>query len=105
MDPEPGGPVERLWSLYDQTRTEPDQMKRTKLVWEMIKIHVEFGPFFAAATANTPMLVVVKDGLKYVPKKEDLAQGGFTGPWIIPAPAVYDPEAYYWENPEQHPRS
>ena len=26
-----------------------------------------------------------------VPKKDDLALGGFTDPWIHPTPAVYDP--------------
>jgi peptide/nickel transport system substrate-binding protein len=105
MEATPGGPVEKLWSLYDQTKIEPDPVKRTKLVWDIVKIHIDHGPFFTAATANTPTLVVVKDGMKNVPQKEDLAQGGFTGPWIIPAPAVYDPEAYFWDNPDQHKRA
>jgi peptide/nickel transport system substrate-binding protein len=37
-----------------------------------------------------------------VPKKEDLAQGGFVNPWIHPTPAVYDPETWHWDNPDQH---
>jgi hypothetical protein len=31
-----------------------------------------------------------------------LALGGFVSPWIHPTPAIYDPETYYWENPEEH---
>jgi len=28
--------------------------------------------------------------------------GGFVNPWIIPSPAVYDPETWYWDNPDAH---
>ena len=34
--------------------------------------------------------------------KENLALGGFAAPWIHPSPAVYDPETWYWQNPESH---
>ncbi len=107
MDAEKGGPVEQLWNLYDQTKTEVDQLKRTQLVWQIIKIHITNGPFFVGTVANTPMIVLVKNGLMNVPTKDDLGdkngyQGGFTGPWIIPSPAVYDPETYFWDNPDQH---
>lgn len=105
--PEKGGPVDRLWTLYNQTRTEPDQTKRNQLVWEMAKIHTTEGPFFTGTVANTPAIVLFKNGLKNVPTREDLGpkngyQSGFTSPWIIPSPAVYDPETYYWDNPDQH---
>jgi peptide/nickel transport system substrate-binding protein len=40
--------------------------------------------------------------LKNVPMREDLALGGFTDPWIHPTPAVYDPESWYFENPDDH---
>ena len=107
MAPDKGGPVEKIWQLYDQTKTEPDQLKRTKLVWDIMKIHISDGPFFSGTVANTPSIILVKDGLKNVPTRDDLGpknnyQYGFTGPWIIPSPAVYDPEAYYWENPDEH---
>ena len=48
MVPEKGGPIEKLWRLYDQTKVEPDVMERHQLVWDMIKIHIEHGPFFRA---------------------------------------------------------
>lgn len=102
MPPEPGGPVEKIWQIYDQSKVETDQMKRVRMVWDMIKIHVDNGPYFYGMVANTPSVILAKDGLKNVPKRADLALGGFTGPWIIPAPAVYDPEAYFWDNPDQH---
>ena len=40
--------------------------------------------------------------LRNIPRRENLALGGWTDPWIYPSPAVYDPELYYWDNPDQH---
>ena len=100
--PDKGGPVEKLWDLYDQTRVEPDVTKRTSLVWEMTKVHVTDGPFFQGTVANPSRVIVKKTDLKNVPVKENLALGGFCNPWIHPTPAVYDVEAYYWDNPDQH---
>jgi peptide/nickel transport system substrate-binding protein len=91
-----------LWQLYDQARLEPDAMRRHQLVWDMIKIHVEDGPFFTGTTANAPSIVLVKEDLKNVPTQEDLALGGFVSPWLHPTPAVYDPESWYFENPDAH---
>jgi peptide/nickel transport system substrate-binding protein len=102
MEPEKGGPIEKLWQLYDQTKVEPDEMERTRLVWEMIKIHATDGPFFMGVVANTPRVVLVKKQLQNVPTKENLALGGFCNPWIHPVPAVYDVETFCWDNPDQH---
>ena len=77
-------------------------MKRHQLVWDMIKIHVDDGPFVMGSVANYPQVIVIKTDLRNVPRKEDLAQGGVAEPWIHPTPAVYDPEAYFWDNPDQH---
>jgi peptide/nickel transport system substrate-binding protein len=102
-----GGPIAKLWDIYNQTKIEPDVTKRTKLVWDLIKVHVSDGPFFSGTVNNTPRLVLVKHGLMNVPTHDDLGpkngyQYGFVNPWIIPSPAVYDPETYYWDNPDQH---
>ncbi len=107
IKPDPNGPIAKIWSLYNQTKTEPDETKRTQAVWDMIKLHVSDGPFFSGTIANYPQLVLVKNGLKNVPSRDDLGpkngyQYGFVNPWIIPSPAVYDPETYYWDNPDQH---
>ncbi|WP_020578639.1 ABC transporter substrate-binding protein [Actinopolymorpha alba] len=102
MEPVPDGPVERLWKLYDQSKIEPDEMKRHQLVWEMIKIHITDGPYLLGVCANTPYIVLVHEDMKNVPAKENLAMGGFAAPWIHPTPAVYDPETWFWDNPEQH---
>jgi peptide/nickel transport system substrate-binding protein len=102
MEPEEGGPIDRLWKLYDQARVEPDPMKRNKIVFDMIKIHVQEGPFFIGTVANTPVVVLVKEDLKNVPKKADLYLGGFVNPWLHPTPAVYSPESWYFDNPSAH---
>lgn len=100
--PEPGGPIETLHELYDRTTTEPDEMKRTRLVWQMIDVHVSEGPFFIGTVADTPKVVLKKKALRNVPHRDNLAQGGLSEPWIHPTPGVYDPEIFYWEDPENH---
>jgi peptide/nickel transport system substrate-binding protein len=105
MEPEPGGPIEQLQQILDKAKAEPDPMQRHKYVYEMIKVHIEYGPFMIGLAANTPQVIVFKQDLKNVPLQDDLqkhALGGFTGPWIIPSPGTYDPESWYFANPEMH---
>ncbi|GAA2758913.1 ABC transporter substrate-binding protein [Actinopolymorpha rutila] len=102
MEPDPKGPIAKMWKLYDQSKLEPDAVKRRQLAWEIDKIHVTDGPFFMGTVANTPQLVLAHKDLRNVPRKENLALGGFVNPWQHPSPAVYDPEAYFWANPDQH---
>jgi peptide/nickel transport system substrate-binding protein len=91
-----------LVKIYDQTKLEPDAMKRHRMVWDMIKIHVDEGPFYMGSVANPPRLALVKQGLMNVPKRDDLHLKGFGNPWIHPTPAVYDPETWFWDDPTQH---
>ena len=102
MEPEEGSPVARLQDLYNKARVEPDEMKRTQFIWEIFKIHITEGPFFMGCVANYPRVLIIKRDLKNVPRHDNLALGGFTNPWIHPTPAVYDPECFYWETPEDH---
>jgi peptide/nickel transport system substrate-binding protein len=102
LAPDANGPIAKLWDLYDQTKREPDAMKRTQLVWQMTKVHISDGPFFMGVVANFPQVVITKTDLKNVPAKENLALGGYVNTWAVPCPAMYDPECYYWENPSTH---
>ncbi|HUT18400.1 MAG TPA: ABC transporter substrate-binding protein [Anaerolineae bacterium] len=102
MDAEPGGPVAQLWELYDQSRIEPDTIARHHLVWDMMKIHVDEGPFFMGCVANYPRICLQSLDLRNCPKHDDLKLGGFGNPWIHPTPAVYNPEMWYYEDPEAH---
>jgi peptide/nickel transport system substrate-binding protein len=105
--PDPNGPIQKIWDLYNQTKLETDVTKRTQLVWQIIKVHVSDGPFFSGTVANTPRPILVRKGLMNVPTRDDLGtangyQFGFVNPWIHPTPAVYDPETYYWDDPTKH---
>ncbi|MGW5362799.1 ABC transporter substrate-binding protein [Actinopolymorpha pittospori] len=102
MAPDPKGPIAKLWKLYDQSKLEPDEVKRRQLAWEMVKVHVTDGPFYMGTVANTPQLVLVHKDLRNVPRRDNLALGGFVNPWQHPTPAVYDPETYFWSNPDEH---
>ncbi len=99
MDAEKGGPIAKLWDLYNRARVEPDRMKQVELVWQIEKLHISDGPFFMGCVANYPQVVVAKTDLRNIPRKENLALGGLVNPWGHPTPAVYDPECFYWENP------
>jgi peptide/nickel transport system substrate-binding protein len=97
--------IAQIHDLYDQSKVEPDAMRRHALVWEMIKIHVAEGPFFSGTITNQPRIILVKKGLMNVPTRDDLLAeglGGFVNPWIIPSPATYDPETWYWDDPSAH---
>ena len=102
LEPDANGPIKQMWDLYDQAKLEPDQMKRTQLVWKIMKIHVQQGPFFYGVVSNPPSVTVSKTDLKNVPLADNLMQGGLTGPWGHPTPAVYDPEVFFWEDPTKH---
>ncbi|HZC28019.1 MAG TPA: ABC transporter substrate-binding protein [Actinopolymorphaceae bacterium] len=102
MAPDKGGPVEKLWELYDKSKIEPDEMGRHRLVWEMVKVHITDGPWLMGVCANTPYILLIHSEMKNVPMRENLTLGGFAAPWIHPTPAVYDPETWFWENPAQH---
>lgn len=97
--------IGKLYEIYDQTKVEPDVMKRHAMVWDMMKLHVESGPYFSGTITNQPRIILAHNELKNVPTRDDLAKeglGGFVNPWIIPSPAVYDPETWFWDNPEAH---
>jgi len=89
-----GAPVFKLQEeLYPAAILEPDAMKRHALVWEMIRIHIE-NTYYVGTVANYPRIIVVSNDLLNVPRREDLALGGFVNPWIIPYPAITNPETY-----------
>ncbi|HEY8789937.1 MAG TPA: ABC transporter substrate-binding protein [Actinopolymorphaceae bacterium] len=92
----------KLQNIYDAGRIEPDAMKRIKALWDIFKIHIDEGPFMYGIVANWPGTVLLHNDLRNIPTRENLALGGWTNPWFFPSPAVYDPEAYYWDNPEKH---
>ncbi|HVX43228.1 MAG TPA: ABC transporter substrate-binding protein [Mycobacteriales bacterium] len=100
--PEKGSPVARMWDLYNQARRDPDAMAWNRLIWKIIKIHIDEGPFFMGTLAGYPVPIVVNNDLRNVPSADQLAQHGNANPWHIPCPAVYDPEVFYWENPDKH---
>jgi len=98
-------PIADIHKIYEQSKIEPDPMKRNALVWQMIKIHVSEGPFFSGTINNPPRIILVHKGLLNVPTREDLLKdglGGFVNPWIIPSPATYDPETWFWDDPTAH---
>lgn len=96
---EPGlvdGPVYKLQEIYKKAMTEVDELKRAQMVWDMINIHINDGPFYIGTVANYPRMIFASKKLDNVPKKEQLKLGGFVNPWIIPYPAVTNPETYYF---------
>ena len=92
-----GGPIEAIVGFYNQAILEPDEVKRAALVYKMWDIHEQQGPFFIGTVANYPRIIIASKKLDNVPTKEQLKLGGFVNPWIIPYPAVVNPETWYYK--------
>jgi peptide/nickel transport system substrate-binding protein len=92
-----GGPIEAIVGFYNQAILEPDEVKRAALVYKMWDIHEQQGPFFIGTVANYPRIIIASKKLDNVPTKEQLKLGGFVNPWIIPFPAVVNPETWYYK--------
>lgn len=94
-DPEyVGTPIEKIHGLYAQAILEPDASKRAALVYNMWDLHEQQGPFFIGTVANYPQPCVVSRKLTNVPTHDQLKLGGFVNPWILPSPALTNPETY-----------
>lgn len=104
MRPDPNGPVARMWTLYNKAKAESDPIKRTHLTWDIIKVHIDEGPFFMGCVADYPNVTVVKRDLRNVPERGNLTLNGVNGPGKYPCPASYDPECFFWDNPGLHNR-
>jgi peptide/nickel transport system substrate-binding protein len=91
------GPVWELQELYGKAMIEVDDLTRHHYVWDMINIHIDQGPFYIGSVANYPRIIFVSKKLMNVPTKEQLRLGGFVNPWIIPYPAVVNPETYSYK--------
>lgn len=102
LQPTAGGPVAQLQALYRKAPAIKDFMQRNQMVWQIFKIHINEGPFFQGSVGNYPQLVVYKNGMRNIPTRNDLYLHGFTNPWTMAEPAIYDPETYFWEDPSQH---
>jgi peptide/nickel transport system substrate-binding protein len=89
-----GGPIEAIVGFYNQAILEPDEVKRAALVYKMWDIHEQQGPFFIGTVANYPRIIIASKKLDNVPTKDQLKLGGFVNPWIIPYPAVVNPETW-----------
>lgn len=102
LAPDPGSSIEKLLQIYAKAPLEPDIMKRNQYVWQLMKIHIQDGPFFGGTVANSPSIVGKHRDLRNVPTRDDLFLHGFTAPWVVPAPATYEPETWFWSNPSAH---
>ena len=87
-----------LHALYDQAIYEVDEIKRMELVWAMNEIHMTEGPYFIGTVCNTPRIIIVSKDLENVPTRDQLKLGGFCNPWIIPYPAIVNPETFSFKN-------
>jgi len=90
-----GEPIWNLQEIYARAVVETDAVKRHQLVWQMIRIHIDDGPFLLGTVANYPRLIIVGNRLENVPEHDELKTGGFVNPWSTPFPAMTYPETYF----------
>jgi len=84
----------KLHALLGEAMLTVDDIARMEKVWEMNEIHMNEGPYFIGTIGNTPRIIIVSNDLENVPTRDQLAMGGFCNPWIIPYPAITNPETY-----------
>lgn len=94
-EPDPDGPVARLQAIYDKARVEVDEAKRDQYAFEVVRIHIDEGPFVPGGVGAIPIPILVANHMRNVPTGEELASGGFVRPWIMVYPAITMP-AQYW---------
>jgi peptide/nickel transport system substrate-binding protein len=96
-EPPAGDPAWRLWEIYDAARSEPDDAARLALSQDIIRVHIEEGPFFIGTVANAPYIIPYLEKVGNVPTTEQLGQGGFIGPWIMSYFGALYPEQFYYK--------
>ncbi|MEM7128225.1 MAG: ABC transporter substrate-binding protein [Chloroflexota bacterium] len=88
----------RMWELYKQAIVEPDQDKRDALVFDILRIHIDEGPFLLGGIADPPNIFLAGANLLNVPTRDDIPLGGWYGPGVLAMPgAMAYPEAWYLE--------
>ncbi len=96
MVPEPGSAVDRLQKLMAQAMEEPDSYARDQLVFDMIDIHIEEGPFWIGTVGTPPASPgIVKNNFHNVPYAEELEWGGRVYPWTQSYPGQVLPAQYF----------
>jgi peptide/nickel transport system substrate-binding protein len=86
-----------MWALYQQAIVEPDVAARDELVFQILQIHIDEGPFLLGAVADPPNIVVASNDILNVPTRDDIPLGGWLGPGVIGMPgALTYPEVYYF---------
>lgn len=96
-EPPADDPAWKLWEAYDAARIEPDDAKRLAITQDIIRIHIEEGPFFIGTVANGPYIIPHLDTMGNIPSLEQLGQGGFIGPWIMSYFGALYPEQFYYK--------
>ena len=92
----------KLQEIYEAAVIEPDEITRHHMVWDLIRIHIDEGPMFIGTVANEPLPIIISNDMLNVPSRDELALNGFICPWIIPNPAITNPETYSFKNPDEH---
>ena len=97
-EPPAGGPIDRLQTLYDQAKIEPDDEIRENLVLDIIQIHIDDGPFFIGTVGNLPTIVVFHNNVGNVPSKEQLARAVSPTHGPLNYFAAVFPEQFYFKD-------
>jgi len=88
-EPKPGSVEERLLELYYKGISTPDVEKRTQILYDAIRIHIEEGPFCIGICAGQPAPIVIKNNFRNVPEY------GILGPWSPGFPGAANSEQFF----------
>ena len=89
----------RMWQLFKRAAVEPNMQLRDKLFLDIIRIHIDEGPFFLGMVANLPNIIIVGNRLKNFPGQKEMPFGGWRAAAELMQPGgVAYPENFYLES-------
>lgn len=87
----PTGPGETLSELFKKGLAEGDEDVRNRIVWDIMRVHIDEGPFVIGVTGGLPGRTFVRENMRNV------LDFGVLGPWIAQFPGNINPEQWFFE--------
>jgi peptide/nickel transport system substrate-binding protein len=94
-EPPPEDPNYRMWQLYKQAMDTPDQFERDQILFDIIQIQIDEGPFYLGMIADPPLPWIVSNKMRNAPTHDDLPFGGWGGWGSVQPGATMYPQQFY----------
>lgn len=87
----PTGPGEILSDLFKKGIAEGDEQMRHRIVWDIMRVHIDEGPFVIGGIGGLPGRTFVRTNMRNV------HEFGVLGAWVAQFPGNINPEQWFYE--------